>query len=100
MSESAAPNENFDHMTTADFEARLPDLFANGTGNVSQDPRFERFLAANPDCLALVKDLEAIATFAKGMFEPAVHEPSDAVWSNIASKLRDETSEGAVDLSE
>jgi hypothetical protein len=82
-------NINFDTMTVAEFETYLPDLFATGGGKVSEDPRFAKFLAANPDCAALVSDLETIAEYAQSMFEEPVHEPSDAVWSNIASKLKE-----------
>lgn len=85
--------ENFDNMTPADFEARLPELFATGSGKVSEDPRLAKFLAANPDCAALVRDLETIAETAKGLFEP-VHEPSDDLWGKIASKLHDEPVNG------
>jgi len=80
---------NFDTMTPAEFEEYLPELFAEGGGKVSSDPRFAKFLADNPVCENLVKDLEAIADTAKSLFEPT-HEPSDNVWSNIASKLKDE----------
>ena len=79
---------DFDNLTPAEFEQHLPELFLAG-GKLSEDPRLTRFLASNPDCAALVRDLETIAETAKSLFEP-VHEPSDAVWSNIASKLRDE----------
>ena len=85
-------NVNFDTMTAAQFEDYLPDLFASGDGKVSEDPRFAKFLAANPDCAALVSDLETIAEHAKSLFEPT-EDPSDAVWSNIASKLKDEPQE-------
>ena len=89
---------NFEALTPAEFEQVLPELFLAG-GKVSEDPRLATFLAANPDCAALVRDLETIAETAKSLFEP-VHEPSDAVWSNIASKLRDETGDdgGVTDL--
>jgi len=83
---------NFDTMTPAEFEEYLPELFAEGGGKVSSDPRFAKFLADNPICEALVKDLEAIADTAKSLFEPT-HEPSDNVWSNIASKLKVEPSD-------
>lgn len=76
---------NLDNMTVADFEAYLPELFAAGKGKISEDPRFANFLKSNPDCSALVNDLEAIAEHAKSLFEP--NEPSDAVWSKIADKL-------------
>ena len=91
-------NVNFDDMTPAEFEQHLPELFLGG-GKLSEDPRLARFMEANPDCAALVRDLEIIAETAKSLFEP-VHEPSDAVWSNIASKLRDEDPDdgGVTDL--
>ena len=91
-------NINFDTLTPAEFEQHLPDLFLAG-GKLSDDPRLARFLAANPDCAALVRDLETIAETARSLFEP-IHEPSDAVWSNIATKLREESADdgGVTDL--
>ena len=89
---------NFDQMTPGEFEQYLPELFLRG-GKLSEDPRLGRFLQANPDCAALVRDLETIAETARSLFEP-VHEPSEAVWSNIASKLRNEDPDdgGVTDL--
>jgi hypothetical protein len=84
---------NFDTMTTDEFQEYLPELFAEGGGKVSTDPRFATFLAANPVCAELVHDLETIAETARSLFEPeAEAEPSDNVWKNIASKLKDEAS--------
>jgi len=80
---------DFDTLKPEEFEHHLPDLFASGNGKVSQDPRLTKFLAANPDCAALVRDLETIAETARSLFEP-VEEPSDRVWTNIQSKLREE----------
>jgi hypothetical protein len=77
---------DFDSMTPADFERYLPELFANGDGRVSTDPRVQTFLKNNPVCAALVRDLETIADTAKSLLEP-VYEPSDAVWSEIEKKL-------------
>jgi hypothetical protein len=77
---------NFDTMTPADFEKYLPEFFANGDGHVSTDPRLQKFLKANPDCAALVRDLEAIADQARSLFE--LTDPSDAVWSGIQDKLK------------
>jgi hypothetical protein len=91
---------NLDTMTPAEFEAFLPELFESGAGNISDDPRFATFFAANPDCLALVRDLETIAETARSLFDPpsgsdsdseesgSALEPSDKIWSNIASKLQ------------
>jgi tryptophan 2,3-dioxygenase len=81
--------DNLDNMTPAEFEEYLPELFEASGGSISNDPRLANFLKANPDCAALVSDLETIAEQAKSLFEP-LHEPSDNVWSNIASKLKEE----------
>lgn len=80
---------NFDTLKPEEFEEYLPDLFATGDGKVSKDPRLQKFLAAYPDCAALVNDLETIAETARSLFEP-IGDPSDKVWSNIQSKLREE----------
>ncbi len=40
-------------MTPAEFEERLPEFFATGTGRVSDDPRFQAFLTENPDVRCL-----------------------------------------------
>jgi hypothetical protein len=80
---------DFDSMTVAEFEQYLPELFASGeTGRLSEDPRLSRFLAANPDCAALVHDLETIAETAKSLLSPDQDEPSEEVWSNIEKKLK------------
>ena len=78
---------NFDTMTPADFEKYLPEFFANGDGHVSTDPRLQKFLANNPDCAALVRDLEAIADQARSLFD-LTEQPSDSVWSGIQDKLK------------
>ena len=93
-------NIDFNNMTQAEFEQYLPDLFLAG-GKLSEDPKLASFLNAHPDCAALVRDLETIAETAKSLFEP-MHEPSDAVWSNIARELHaesgDEDDGGVTDL--
>jgi hypothetical protein len=89
MNEPVDININFDTLKPEEFETYLPELFATGNGKVSEDPRLKDFLARNPDCAALVSDLETIAETARNLFEP-VGDPSDKVWSNIQSKLREE----------
>jgi anti-sigma factor RsiW len=84
-------NIDFDTLRPEEFEHILPDLFASGSGKVSQDPRLKKFLAANPDCAALVSDLEVIAETARSLFEPVIEvDPSDRVWRNIQSRLRED----------
>jgi hypothetical protein len=91
MSEPGDINEiSFDTLKPDEFENYLPELFATGDGKVSQDPRLQKFLAQNPDCAALVSDLETIAETARSLFEP-VEDPSDKVWAKIQSKLREES---------
>ncbi len=79
---------NLESMTPDDFQARLPELFAAGSGRISEDPRFAKFLLENPTCEALVRDLEYIADAARQLLDPIVEEPSDSVWDNIQSKLK------------
>ncbi len=81
-------SSQFENMTAAQFEERLPELFANGNGRVSDDPNLRQFLQQNPTCAALVHDLEYIAEAAKQLFEPADEDPSENVWSNIQNKLK------------
>lgn len=78
---------NFDTLKPEEFEQYLPDLFANGSGKVSEDPRLKQFLDAHPDCAALVNDLETIAEHARSLFQVAA-DPSDKVWQNIQNKLQ------------
>jgi hypothetical protein len=78
---------NFDDLKPDEFEQYLPELFASSE-KVSQDPRLQKLFAAHPDCLALVRDLETIAETARSLFEPE-DDPSDKVWANIQTKLRD-----------
>ncbi len=86
---------NFDTLTPAQFEAVLPELFSAGnSGKVSEDPRLASFLHRNPDCAALVHDLEAIAEAAKKLFEP-IDDPSDSVWDGLSLKLSQELDEFA-----
>ncbi|HEV2645809.1 MAG TPA: hypothetical protein VGU46_05525 [Acidobacteriaceae bacterium] len=86
---SLSGNIDFDTLKPEEFEQYLPEFFATGNGKVSEDPRLKAFLARNPDCAALVHDLETIAETARSLFAP-VNDPSDQVWSNIQSKLREE----------
>jgi hypothetical protein len=86
---SVPSNIDFNTLKPEEFERYLPELFATGSGKVSQDPRLQNFLARNPDCAALVSDLETIAETARSLFEP-VGDPSDKVWNNIQSKLREQ----------
>ncbi len=80
---------DFATLTPAQFEEILPDLFAGG-GKVSEDPRLQTFLAANPSASELVHDLETIAETAKALFEPT-HEPSDDLWNKIQGRMNSDS---------
>ena len=81
---------DFDTLKPEEFENCLPELFASSTGKVSEDPRLKKLFVTYPDCLALVRDLETIAETARSLLEPE-GEPSDKVWNNIQSKLREQS---------
>jgi len=96
---------NFDNMTPQEFSERLPELFSSQEeeGKLSENPKLAKFFAANPDAAGLVRDFEAIADAAKSLFAPEADlEPSDSLWSKIASKLEtdpkdlDEAAPGAL----
>lgn len=88
---------DFDNLRPEEFERHLPELFASVEGKLSEDPRLQKMFAQYPDRLALVRDLETIAETARNLLEPA-DDPSDQVWTNIQSKLLEET--GSIDLEE
>ncbi len=74
--------------TTADcaiFQAQLPSLFESG-----EDLKAQPHLKTCENCSALVRDLEYIAQQAKLLLP--IHDPSPAVWDNIQSALKKETS--------
>ena len=89
-------NIDFNSLKPEEFEHILPDLFAGSSGKLSQDPRLQKFLAANPDCATLVRDLEIIAETARSLFHP-VADPSDRVWENIQAKLQEDSSLDSMD---
>jgi len=94
-------NENFDNLTPSEFEARLPELIASGPGELLRDPRFSTFFEHNPNCSALVRDLQAIAEAAslllnpEGATEEEVDLPdfdnNDPLWGRIKGKLEEPT---------
>jgi hypothetical protein len=104
MSDPAAlnnPEENFDNMSVTEFEERLPDLVQSGQGKMTEDARFANFFAKNPDCAALVRDLEAIADAAKDLF-PTEEEQgeeeldaNDPMWKKIKDNMN--ITQGALD---
>jgi len=82
-SDSSAP------LSCAEFQERLPDLFAAGSENLTDDPALLDHLKTCENCSALVRDLQYIADQARQLLEPT-HEPSDDVWTKIKESLASE----------
>ena len=81
-------------ISCAEFQEHLPELFANANG-VPDDPSLKQHLDTCENCSCLVSDLQYIADQARMLLEPANEDPSDAVWSNIQSKMDLERAEAA-----
>jgi len=73
------------HLSCADFQQQLPDLFASGSDGLT-DPALIQHLETCENCSALVRDLQYIADQARQLLEPT-HEPSDSVWKKIQESL-------------
>lgn len=93
MTDRTTPDApDFNTMTPADFERYLPDFFASSSdGKVSSDPKLQKFLSENPNCAALVHDLEQIAAAARSMFDVSASDPSDQVWDKLQRKILEES---------
>jgi len=85
-------------ISCAEFQEKLPDLFASGQNGVPEDPIFQDHLDTCENCTALVRDLQYIADQARMLLEPAEEEPSEDVWSNIKIKLQAENGDGVLSL--
>jgi hypothetical protein len=73
-------------LSCAEFQQQLPDLFAAGSGGLTDDPTLLEHLKTCENCSALVRDLQYIADQARQLLEP-MHEPSDNVWKKIQESL-------------
>jgi hypothetical protein len=71
------------HMTCAEFQDQLPELFESGA-----DLKEQEHLKTCEQCSALVSDLEYIAQQAKLLLP--IHDPSPAVWDHIQTSLSSE----------
>jgi hypothetical protein len=67
------------------FQDQLPSLFESG-----EDLTAQAHLKTCENCSALVQDLEYIAQRAKLLLP--IHDPSPAVWENIRTALKKESS--------
>jgi hypothetical protein len=90
---SSKPNSHA-HLTCADFQEKLPDLFAAGGNGTSEDPDLLEHLKTCENCSALVRDLQYIADQASLLLQPT-HEPSDNVWKRIQAEMDSERAQGA-----
>ncbi|HEX7158857.1 MAG TPA: hypothetical protein VF214_07575 [Edaphobacter sp.] len=75
------------HMTCAEFQQQLPDLFATRDHLIAEDSPRHRHLESCGTCSALVRDLEYIAEQAALLLKPVEEEPSDKVWKKIQESI-------------
>jgi hypothetical protein len=75
--------DNRKNMSCEDFQEHLPELIGSGV-DVSDHPHLETCEL----CRALLSDLETIAAAARELFP--VEDPSDRVWEQIQSAIREE----------
>jgi hypothetical protein len=78
-------------MSCAEFQEKLPNLFASGNDGIVEDPALREHLNTCEKCSALVRDLEYIAEQARLLLQPT-HEPSDDVWKKIQESMAAEPS--------
>jgi hypothetical protein len=72
------------NMTCEEFQAHMPELIGSGE-DASAHPHVQNCAL----CRALLADLETIAEAARQLFP--VEEPSDRVWDQIQSAIKQET---------
>jgi hypothetical protein len=77
------------HLTCAEFQEQLPELFAAGGNGIPEDPDLREHLKTCENCAALVRDLQYIADQASLLLQPT-HEPSDNVWKRIQAEMDSE----------
>ncbi len=77
-------------ISCAEFQDKLPDLFASGNGDVPEDLTLQNHLDTCENWSALVGDLQYIADQARMLLVPAEDTPSDEVWSKIVNKMESE----------
>jgi hypothetical protein len=75
-------------LSCAAFQAQLPELIGTGE-KIANHPHVQTCDL----CRALLADLETIAEAARQLF-PVV-EPPDALWAQIESKIKEESTVGA-----
>lgn len=84
-------NPSSKSLSCAEFQEKLPDMFATGGADYVDDPKLVEHLKTCENCSALVRDLQYIADQAKQLLQPT-HEPSDSVWKKIQEGLASDSS--------
>jgi hypothetical protein len=77
-------NEDKSKMSCEAFQAQLPELVGSGH-NLADHPHLKNCEL----CRALLADLETIAEAARQLFP--IQEPPDALWEQIESKIKKES---------
>jgi hypothetical protein len=74
-------------MSCAEFQDQMAELIGSGA-DLSKDPHLE----SCENCRKLLAELQTIADAARQLLAPSV-EPSDDLWKNIESKIKQEEDE-------
>ncbi len=97
MPENKKKNGRPDPMSCAEFQEKLPELFAAGENQVTEDSLLREHLSTCDNCSALVRDLQYIAEQASQLLRPVEEEPSDSVWEKIQKGIDSEKSNHSKD---
>jgi hypothetical protein len=74
-------------MSCAEFQEKLPELFAAGDNRIAEDSPLHEHLNTCDNCSALVRDLHYIAEQASLLLHTVEEDPSDAVWEKIQRSI-------------
>jgi hypothetical protein len=77
-------------MSCAEFQEKLPELFAAGDSRIAEDSPLHEHLSTCDNCSALVRDLQYIAEQASLLLQTVEEDPSDAVWEKIQRSIHNE----------
>lgn len=90
MLKNKKKNGRPDPMSCAEFQEKLPELFAAGENRFTEDSPLQEHLSTCENCSALVRDLQYIAEQASLLLRPLEEDPSDSVWERIQQGIDSE----------
>lgn len=90
ISNSTKKDRQQGSMSCAEFQEKLPELFAAGDNRIAEDSPLHEHLNTCDNCSALVRDLQYIAEQASLLLQTVDEEPSDTVWKKIQQSIDNE----------